>query len=276
MKVVVFDLDETLGYFFELGKFWELLQVYFKEKKKEELSTQQNFYELLDLFPEFIRPNIYSILNFLKHKKEKKECNAVMIYTNNQGPRFWVSLIIQYFHEKMHYSLFDQIISAFKINGKRMELCRTTHDKTMSDFIRCTKLPKNTEICFLDDMFHPKMSVDNVYYIKVNPYVHNLSFHIMIQRFISSDLGKRLCHDLCNDEFKNFAENYLNEFVYVYSEKSKEEYEIDKIVSKKTMLLLQNFFKKTEKKRTQKHNNSKKNKRKTVKSREPRFPCDPS
>ena len=29
-KVVVFDLDETLGYFVEFGIFWEALQEYFK------------------------------------------------------------------------------------------------------------------------------------------------------------------------------------------------------------------------------------------------------
>ena len=280
MKVVVFDLDETLGYFFELGKFWELLQIYCKQKQKEEslLKSQQDFYDLLDLFPEFIRPNIYSILNFLKHKKEKKECAAVMIYTNNQGPQFWVNNIVDYFHEKIHYTLFDQIISAFKVNGKRIEMSRTTHEKTMDDFISCTRLPKNTEICFLDDMFHPEMMGDNVYYIKVNPYIYNLSFQIMIERFLSSDLIRKICDgDKGIDDFKLFSEKYLKHFTYSYSEKSKEEYEIDKIVSKKTMLLLQDFFKITEKslppeferkqtKRRYHATDNKRNKRKTIKN----------
>ena len=30
MKIVVFDLDETLGYFTELGIFWDCLKKYLK------------------------------------------------------------------------------------------------------------------------------------------------------------------------------------------------------------------------------------------------------
>ena len=36
-----------------------------------------------------------------------------------------------------------------------------SHDKTYNDFIKCTKLPTNSEICFLDDTFYPEMANDN-------------------------------------------------------------------------------------------------------------------
>ena len=269
-KVVVFDLDETLGYFLELGKFWELLHKYFSLNIFNSVNivklTQQDFNDMFDLFPEFIRPNIYSLLNYLKYKKIKGLCNNVMLYTNNQGPRYWANLIIEYFHEKIHYHLFDQIIAAFKVNGKRMEMCRTTHEKTAQDFIHCTKLPKNIQICFLDDVFYPEMTGDNIYYIKINPYVHNISFDVMIKRFVSSDLGKRLLNNdkKREEEFINYSNDFLKGFTYTYSEKSREEYEIDKIVTKKTMLLLQDFFKKSWKEKTRK-NNRKNNKQKTMK-----------
>ena len=157
----------------------------------------------------------------------------------------------EYFHEKINYALFNKIICAFKVNGERIELNRTTHEKTMSDFIRCTKLPENTQICYLDDMYYPEMANDNVYYIKVNPYVYNLSFDDMISRFISSDIGKKAFET--EEEIHTFIEfsyMFFKTFKYVYSEKSKEEYEIDKIVSKKTMILLQDFFKKSFKNNT--------------------------
>ena len=267
MKVVVFDLDETMGYFFELGTFWKLLISYFTHGSLNKLNqlNQLDFNELLDLFPEFIRPNIFTLLNYLKHKKEKGQCNGIMLYTNNQGPRHWVNLIIEYFHNKIHYHLFDQIIAAFKINGKQIEMCRTTHDKTIQDLIQCTRIPKNTEICFLDDIFHPEMMGDNVYYIKVNPYIYNLSFQTIITRFISSNLGKRLLsiHDKQPENFISFSNIFLKDFTYVYSTKSKEEYDIDKIVSKKTMILLQDFFKKSWKEKTLKI--KKGNKHKTMK-----------
>ena len=250
-KVVVFDLDETLGYFSQLGQFWDILSSYLKSKNIP--LTQQEFIELLNLFPEFLRPNIFSILNYLKHKKERKHCQGVMLYTNNQAPRSWATFIVEYLNNKITYRLFDQVISAFKVNGKRIEMCRTTNEKTVGDFIKCTKLPINTEICFLDDVYHPEMIGDNVYYIKVNPYVYNLPFDEMVERFVRSDLAKDLLGQEKNThDFQSFVKVYLETSHFFYIEKTKEEYEIDKIVSKKTMILLQDFFKKSWNETTQK------------------------
>ena len=69
LKIVVFDLDETLGYFSQLGIFWDIIQKYQKNNKKHTVS-QVDFNKILDLFPEFVRPNIYNILLFLKTKKK--------------------------------------------------------------------------------------------------------------------------------------------------------------------------------------------------------------
>jgi len=129
MKIVVFDLDETLGYFTEFGIFWDCLINYSKVKNNSSL-TQSDFDNILDLYPEFLRPNIINILNYLKSKKQSLCCHKMMIYTNNNGPKEWAHHIIDYFSKKINYKLFDQLISAFKINGKVVEVCRTTHDKT--------------------------------------------------------------------------------------------------------------------------------------------------
>ena len=93
--------------------------------------------------------------------------NKIIIYTNNQGPLEWAQYIKQYFETKIHGSLFDQVINAFKVNGKHVEICRTTHMKTHKDFIRCTKVPEDSEICFIDDVYHPGMKNDNIYYINI-------------------------------------------------------------------------------------------------------------
>ena len=164
LKIVVFDLDETLGYFVEFGMFWTAVETFYGRKL-----SQQEFNQTLDLYPEFIRPNITEILKFLKQKKQCKSCSHIMIYTNNQGPVEWTVSIKTYFESKMKTVIFDRIISAFKINGKQIEICRTTHNKTHNDFIKCTKVPANSQICFLDDVYHPEMKNDNVYYINVKP-----------------------------------------------------------------------------------------------------------
>ena len=240
MKIVVFDLDETLGYFTEFGIFWDSLVSYLKNKNKIAL-TQHDFDDILDLFPEFLRPNIINILNYLKGKKLSECCHKMLIYTNNNGPREWANHIISYFEKKINFKLIDQIIAAFKINGKQVEICRTTHNKTHKDFIQCTKLPENAEICFLDDTFYPDMANDNVYYINIKPYYYDLDFEYMIKKFKESKTGKKIIN---NDfEFESQFTEYLKQYKYEYIEKDVKEYEIDKILGKHIIIHLQEFFK---------------------------------
>jgi len=261
MKIVVFDLDETLGYFVEYGIFWDCLNKYLF-KKNYQLS-QEDFNEILDLYSEFLRPSIINILNYLKNKKHSKCCHKMMIYTNNQGPEKWAHQLISYFESKINYKLFDQIIAAFKINGKKIEIFRTTHDKTHNDLIKCTQIPLNTEICFLDDNYYSEMTHKNVYYINIKPYVHNLNFEDMIIRFINSKLGKTLIKE---NEQINFQNSLISEFKrYNFSciDKNKDEYEIDKILSKEILTHLNEFFNrslKTKNNRTKKNNENRRNK----------------
>ena len=255
MKIVIFDLDETLGYFVEFGMFWDSINRYITINN---IPETLNFNDLLDLYPEFLRPNIIPILNYLKHKKEGKCCNKIFIYTNNQGTDSWAEKLIEYFDKKIRTKLFDQIISAFKINGKRMEFCRTTHDKTYHDLIKCTKIPLNSQICYLDDTYFPEMSKKNIYYIHVKPYFHDVAFDEMINRFINSGIGDKWI----KDDFKSFITNALESFNFSYVGKTKEEEEIDKVISKEIMIHLQYFFK-----TNNKHSTYKKKKKNAGKTR---------
>jgi hypothetical protein len=234
MKIVVFDLDETLGYFSEFGMLWDCLS-----RTENRKLTQQDFNDLLDLFPEFLRPNIINILKYLKTKKESSCCHKMMIYTNNNGPREWAQHIVEYFESKIGIKLIDQIIAAFKINGNQVEICRTTHNKTHDDFIRCTKLPSNAEICFLDDTFHPGMSNEHVYYINIKPYYYDLSFEEMIERIVNSHMGKK--YESAED-FQQIMLTYWKLYKYNYLKKDIKEYELDKIVGKHIITHLQAFF----------------------------------
>ena len=266
-KIVVFDLDETLGYFMELGMFWDALNAYIKYKKINQSINQNLFDCILDLYPEFLRPNILPILNYLKKKKEKKHCNKLIIYTNNQGPLEWANYIIKYFEKKIDYKMFDQIIAAYKIQGKRIEICRTSHMKSHSDLIKCTKIPEETHICFIDDVYHPKMANDNINYINVNPYIYDLEFNVMIDRFLNSNI---LDKDHNNSITRTFMLQFLKRYKYVYVKKTNESQNIDKIISKKILHYLGEFFRKKNSKihtnSTKKQNNIN-NKNKTLKKR---------
>jgi hypothetical protein len=242
-KIVVFDLDETLGYYVEFGMFWDALQDYIKKQNIPIAVDQQLFNKVLDLYPEFLRPNIINILNYLKKKKTTKHCHKLMIYTNNQGPDEWAQQIQSYFESKLNYKLFDQIIKAFKIRGKQVELCRTSHMKKHEDLIRCTKIPETTDICFLDDVFHPGMVDDRVYYINLKPYTHDLPFETMIDRFIKS--GILDINATTNTDLSKSLLQFMKRYRHSYVEKTKEAQNVDKILSKKILQHLQTFFAKS-------------------------------
>jgi len=239
LKIVVFDLDETLGYFTEFGIFCDCLNNYFKNSNY----SDQHFNELLDLYPLFLRPKILTILQYLQTKKKENKCYKVMIYTNNQGGKSWANNIKMYFEfkidSKLDKPLFDKVIAAFKVGGKHIELGRTSHDKTIDDFVRCTKMPNNIELCFIDDVYHDGMADDKVYYINVKPYKYQFSIDEMINTFLSSKLGsivtnKEHCKLNINADFKRYS--------YRVNQKAIEEQEIDEIIGKRMLQHLKQFF----------------------------------
>lgn len=267
-KIVVFDLDETLGYFVEFGMFWDALQNFIKQQKISVKVDQLLFNKVLDLYPEFLRPNIINILNYLKQKKKTKTCNKLMIYTNNQGPEEWAQQIQRYFEAKIKYNLFDQIIKAFKIKGKQVELCRTSHTKKHTDLIRCTKIPETTDICFLDDAYHDGMVNDRVYYVNLKPYIHDLPFEQMIERFIKSEIINIQVSNLTDDLTTNFKTNmlqFMKQYRHTYVEKTIEAQNVDKILSKKILQHLQIFFNKKSQNNTMRKLNKNYNKTKKKK-----------
>ena len=231
LKIVVFDLDETLGYFVLFGVFWNAISAFFKRPL-----TQTDFNMTLDLYPEFLRPNIIRVLTFLKNKKDTNKCSNLMIYTNNQGPIEWVIFIKCYFEWKLGGIVFDVIIPAFKVGGKQVAAGRTSHRKTHSDFIRCSNVPQNSQICFVDDKFHHEMNKNTVYYIHVRPYIYGLTYSTLIGRYL--DFHKSL-------QSSQFATNCMDYFVrygHKYVPKSNTEYELDIISTNELLKHVKHFF----------------------------------
>lgn len=240
-KIIVFDLDETLGYFTQFGIFCDTLDNCLEIKDTKENFSDLHFNDLMELFPEMLRPNILKICGYLKKMKNQKKCSKIMIYTNNQGPKIWAENITKYFDKKLNMNFFDQIVAAFKVNGERVEVCRTSHDKKFNDFIKCTKLEEDVQICFLDDRYHPDMDHKNVYYINVKPYIYYYDFDEMIKRFLNSKLRKYVTDN--ETLFKDCAIKFINKYKFNHEKKKNEELEIDEIVSKKILFHLREFFK---------------------------------
>lgn len=259
-KVVVFDLDETLGCFNELGIFWDALENFYGTKL-----TSTTFIEMLNVFPEFCRPNILKILDYLHGKKKTKACQKIIIFTNNQGPKSWVKMITDYFDYKLGYSVFDQIIGAYKIGNKIIEENRTTHDKSVKDLLSCTQLPPTTEFCFIDDLYHPLMKRANVFYINITPYHYSIPYDIMAHRYYDLVLSKNKNSTVAKDQFVNSIVTYMNKYKYIVVPKSKEEESTDKMVSKQLKSYLEDFFKRDNTCYTRKQRSLKNRKTRSVK-----------
>jgi hypothetical protein len=242
-KVVVVDVDETIGYFVQLGLFCDALTRF---AWNNDVNLQYtHFNALMDAFPEFLRPHILELLQFLKLKKSAKECAGVLVYTNNCGPRIWVEHITRYIESKLGEPLFDQIVAAFKVNGQIIEVGRTTNDKTYDDLLRCTKLPSNVEVCFLDDQLHAKMEHARVCYINVKPYVHHLSAETMLNRFLQTPALRstmRPLPSISNSTLSDQILNFMRKFSGNHAPKHPLEQEVDAIISKKIMEHLKTFF----------------------------------
>ena len=232
-RVVVFDMDETLGYFTDLGVLWDCLNI------KSSLNND-HFFEIVDLFSIYLRPQIMNILKFIKKMKQKNKCHKVMIYTNNQGPKSWTQLITGYFENKLDYKLFDQLILSFKVDGKRVELNRTSHNKSVKDFFKCTDLPTNVRICFLDDKYHPEMDDEQVYYVHMKPYHYSIEYRELADSYYDKfhkqfQLGEK-------SEFVDSLVNCMKQFGFHKYHTTKEELAVDEVIGKQIMNCLKDFF----------------------------------
>ena len=247
-KHFVFDLDETIGSFSELDVLWRGIQEHMRRQNISLTMTDQDlFCAVLDLYPEFLRHGILTIFEFLYAKKIQGHCGNVLLYTNNQCPGSWTSMIVQYIENcgRLH-GLFDQIIHAFKIDGIRIETNRSSHAKSFCDLIKCTVLPKTAEFCFVDNTYFPKMVHGRVFYIQPKSYFHALSLGEIVGRFVRSDLGQRMVD--CGSKPVTWWETELIELCIRGGcniepmIKTRAEHEMDIQVSKKMMYHIKEFF----------------------------------
>ena len=234
LKIVVFDLDETLGYFTELGIFWDALEKFYGHNL-----FSDKFIEVMDTFPEFFRPNILNIVDFIH---SKKTCHQIVLYTNNQGPKSWVKMISEYFNHKLGYEVFDRLICAYKVNGRQIEPKRTSHDKSTKDLFSILDMSPTTEVCFVDDLYHPLMDKENVSYINIKPYRDSIPFEEMATRYYNQVMYKNNAN-VSELKFVDFIVSYMSQYKYMVVKKSKEEEKTDIIVSKKLLSHLADFLK---------------------------------
>lgn len=202
MKYVVFDLDETLGYFTELSIIWNCLQTVMN------LHTQKQFHNLCKVFEsDFFRPGIFRTMRYLRDNRHRVK---VVLYTNNTGSMTWLKMILSYMENKVGApGLFETIVPGYIPHGPANQM-RSSYNKTYEEIRRCANIPANAKVIFFDDQEHPGMLNKNVTYIKVKPHKCSLTANYIINKLgynISENARKMIKR--CIESFqKQYSHHY--------------------------------------------------------------------
>ena len=131
MRVVVLDMDETLGAFAAFARYVAELKPY--------VVTSTLFGHLLDQNQAYLRPGILEVLRFLSANRQLGRCRVVL-YTNNQNP-LWVKLVKHYLETKCG-PLFDHVMDGLDK--------RRTGNKCVGDLLKCLRADKSTQFFFVE------------------------------------------------------------------------------------------------------------------------------
>ena len=83
---------------------------------------------------------------------------------------------------------------------------------------------------------------DNVYYINLKPYTHDLPLEDLVGRFVKSKIGQTIVGKSNTIDVANKLLSELKKIAYTYIQKTNEETEIDQILGKEIMKHLKIFF----------------------------------
>lgn len=190
-KNIVFDFDETIGY------FEQIIEIVKHTKK----TSKMDVFELFTLFPLVFRTNVFDIFYYIVRLKKEKKIKSVILYSNNNNDVF-IGYVLSFVHEKVNYTLFDLSISLNQTHNK---------NKNTNDLIRCSNglLNKKSSIFFIDDKEYDDMKSIK-YYIKCESYkyVYSNSF---IERKINNELNM---NEITNIITKVNEKNKISQSIY--------------------------------------------------------------
>ena len=206
-KLVVFDMDETLGYFSQLYVIWTSLV-----KLSNSKLSVFDFYRLSDIYIFYYHPTVFKTLKFLKDNNIK-----TIIFTNNQGLYWWPKLIALYLNYKVtgenstsyEKNVFKTVIGSYILQNKINDKRRTSVMKKFSDLKNIMKLNNNSKVLFLDDQDHPEMRSPSVDYFRFPQYVIMLPPTSIVNIFLHSIYGKQFIQK------NNISINFFIKYIFI-------------------------------------------------------------
>ena len=233
MKIIIFDLDETIGFFGEIYTFFCAIKYYFSVYSNAEYKDADVIGYLIDIFPELLRPGILNILHNLAQERITNGSSFyIYMYTSNRLHNSWANNIKNYLNNKTRYNIFHEVV--FNGTPKKHKL---VHNKSIEDFSKQSKIETNNDFCFIDNNFHPYMIKPNIHYIHLNHYICYISINELIHRtLMSTTLGKCISYKtIFIKEIKTYYKNVFSKRVFNYlnsdRKKTNEETSLEKQIS---------------------------------------------
>tara|TARA_Y100000748_G_scaffold214950_1_gene180270 strand:- start:5173 stop:5826 length:654 start_codon:yes stop_codon:yes gene_type:complete len=190
-KCVVFDLDETIGYFAQLYKISKIFENNYKLvfEKHHIISLYKEFYNIF-------RPGIFTLLAYVQYLKEKYNIQTIL-YTNTIMDNIWVDAFSLYAYEMVKLQ-FDTIIY---LNSK----CRSTIKKNLPDLYKCNpSLNHMSSIMIIDNKEHKHLKYKNIEYILVKNYffIHNNQLiWEKIHNLLNINIKINVKNNIVNDDY---------------------------------------------------------------------------
>ena len=206
-KNIVFDFDETIGY------FEQMIEIIKYTKK----TSKMDVFELFKLFPLIFRTNLFDIFYYIVRLKKEKKIKSVILYSNNNND-VSIGYVLSFIHEKLNYTLFDLSISFNQTHNK---------NKNINDLLRCSNglLNKKSSIFFIDDKEYDDMKSIK-YYIKCESYKYVYS-----NSFIENQI--KYTNETTNEITKVNEKNKISQSIYTIISKE--------IISKLRLFVLMNI-----------------------------------
>ena len=179
-KLIIFDFDETLGYFSEMNL---IVSILYSLRKDANISFRDITRYVCRLYPEYFRKDIFQTLECILKMKKEKHIHKVIMYTNNNAGKYWVESVLDYIHYILQEPLFDEMITSYNcLHQEENDTRRISQEKQIADLNHILHIHPHSEFVFIDDSYHKKMESEYVCYIKINPYIYTMGIQHIIQR----------------------------------------------------------------------------------------------
>lgn len=216
-KIIIFDFDETLGSFSEMNL---IVHILYSMRTNPNITFTEITFHICHLFPDYFRKDIFSALEFIKKSKENKDIHKVVMYTNNNGGKYWISSVIEYIQHVLGCSLFDEIITSYEcLHEDQNDIRRISQEKQIDDIKKIMYLHPYSEFIFFDDRYHKKMDSDFVYYIKINPYIYSYNIEHIINQ-----LQLYYFDEISIDDVKQFLREKHDKYNHHFNAKCSSQY----------------------------------------------------